>query len=406
MSARNRTMPKFVCSTISSGLCLLALLSLPQAGMAVALPDEIQVHGFLAQSLFHTSDNNLFGQSDDGISLGITEIGLNASYQAHERLSFAIQGLYRRAGDIDRGSVRVDYGLADLTLWEHEAGRIGIRGGRVKVPLGLYNETRDVAFTHPTILLPQGNYFERSRSLLTSGDGGQFYAEHRTDYGDFNFKFNYVVPLGNNQEIRSILLGPFARGEFSAKPTVVTQLSYELNGGEYVFAVSYADLELVYHPLAGDIFGAGHSFVRPLMLSAQYNGEKLTLTAEYNYRHNVTEGYGSLPDRRFATESWYIEGSYRFLPKWQVTLRYDTIDANTDNRNGAGFERIGLPHHAAFAQDWTLGLRWDINQSWMVRGEYHRVHGTMWLPQADNPDRLHTTAQDWDLFGVQISFRF
>lgn len=385
---------------------LLTLASLPLAGMAGYLPDEFQVHGFFAQSMFHTSDNNLFGQSDDGISLGITEVGLNTSYKPYDRLSFAIQGLYRRAGDLDRGSFRVDYGLADLTLWEHASGRIGIRGGRVKIPLGLYNETRDVAFTHPTILLPQGNYFERSRSLLNSADGGQFYTEQHTDFGDFIFKFNYVVPLGNNQEIRSIQLGPYALGEFSAKPTIVTQLSYEVNGGEYVFAVSYADLQLDYHPLAMDRFGAGHSLVQPLMFSAQYNGEKLTLTGEYNYRQNVTSGYGTLPDRRYATESWYLEGSYRFFPQWQFTVRYDTIYANTGNRSGIGLERIGLPRHAAFAQDWTVGVRWDINNSWMIRSEYHRVHGTLWLTQADNPDRLHSTTQDWDLYGVQISFRF
>jgi hypothetical protein len=405
MSARNRTMRTFVCSTISSGLRLLALLALPQAGLAVALPDEIQVHGFLAQSLFHTSDNNLFGQSDDGVSLGITEIGLNASYRAHERLSLAIQGLYRRAGDIDRGSVRVDYGLADLTLWEHEAGRVGIRGGRTKIPFGLYNETRDVAFTHPTILLPQGIYFERSRSLLTSADGGSFYIEHRTDYGDFNFKFNYASPLGNNKEIRSTLLGPAAQGEFSAQPAIATQLSYEINGGEYIFAISHMDLKLDYHPLPGEILQAGRSHIRPLMFSAQYNGEKFTLTGEYDYRWNTSKGYGAIPDKNSVTESWYIEGSYRFLPKWQVTLRYDTIDADVDNRHGEGLDRFGLPHHIAFAQDWMFGLRWDINKSWMVRGEYHRVHGTMWLPQADNPDPLQTV-QDWDLFGLQMSFRF
>ncbi len=399
-------MRTFVSSITSSRLLLLWVLSsLPSAGRAGYLPDEIQVHGFLAQSFFHTSDNNLFGQSIDGVSLGITEVGLNSSYHPYERLHFAIQGLYRRAGDIDRGSFRVDYGLADFTLWQHASGRIGIRGGRVKIPLGLYNETRDVAFTHPTILLPQGNYFERSRSLLTSGDGGQFYAEQLTDYGNFVFKFNYVLPLGNNHELRSILLGPQALGEFSAKPTIVTQLSYDLNGGKYVFAVSYADLQLDYRPVAGDIVGAGTSFVRPLILSAQYNGEKLTLTAEYNYRHNVTKGYGG-PDRRFATESWYLEGSYRLLPNWQATVRFDTIDGNTNSRRGsARLERLGLPRHAAFAQDWTFGLRWDINESWMVRGEYHRVHGTLWLPQADNPDRLRTT-QDWDVYGMQVSFRF
>ncbi|MDD1611765.1 MAG: hypothetical protein LUQ57_01345 [Methylococcaceae bacterium] len=398
-------MRKFVCSTANNGLLLLSLLSPPGAGLASYLPDEIQVHGFLAQSLFHTSDNNLFGQSDDGISLGITEIGLNASYQPINRLSFAIQGLYRRAGDIDPGSVRVDYGLVDLTLWEHDSGRIGIRAGRTKIPFGLYNETRDVAFTHPTILLPQGIYFERSRSLLTSADGGSFYLEQRTDYGDFVFKFNYAAPLGDNEEIRSTLLGPAALGEFSAQPAIATQLSYEINGGKYVFAISHMDLRLDYHPQPGDWFQDGSSHIRPLMFSAQYNGEKFTLTGEYDYRWNTSKGYGAIPDKNFVTESWYVQGSYQFLPKWQVTLRYDTIDADVDNRRGEGLDRFGLPNHIAFAQDWMLGVRWDITDRWMLRGEYHRVHGTMWLPQADNPDRLQTT-QDWDLFGLQMSFRF
>ncbi|MGR8952013.1 MAG: hypothetical protein ACU83V_06335 [Gammaproteobacteria bacterium] len=398
-------MQKFVCSNISSGLLFLSLLLLPRAGVAGYLPDEIQVHGFLAQSMFHTSDNNLFGQSDDGISMGITEIGLNASYQPHDRLSFAIQGLYRRAGDIDRGSVRVDYGLADLTLWEHDTGRIGLRAGRTKIPFGLYNETRDVAFTHPTILLPQGIYFDRSRSLLTSADGGSFYVEQRTDYGDFVFKFNYAEPLGDNEEIRSTLLGPAAMGEFSAQPAIATQLSYELNGGEYIFAVSHMDLKLDYRPLPGDRFMDGRSHIRPLMFSAQYNGEKLTLTGEYDYRWNTWKGYQTIPDRQTITESWYVQGSYQILPRWQATVRYDTIVADTDNRHGDGLDRIGLPNYIAFAQDWMVGLRWDISESWMLRGEYHRVHGTIWLPQADNPDPLKT-AQDWDLFGLQMSFRF
>jgi len=52
-----------------------------------------------------------------------------------------------------------------------------------------------------------------------------------------------------------------------------------------------------------------------------------------------------------------------------------------------------------------FGLRWDITESWMLRTEYHRIHGTAWLPQADNPDR-GLTVQDWDLYGLQLSFRF
>jgi hypothetical protein len=335
------------------------------------LPDDIQVHGFLTQGFFHTSDNNVYGQSDDGISPGLTEMGLNVNYQPWGRLRFAAQGLYRRAGDVDNGSLRLDYGLADLTLFEHDSGKIGLRGGRIKIPFGLYNETRDVPFTHPTILLPQGIYFDRSRSLLLSADGGSFYAEQRTGFGDFAFKFNVGMPSRDLSEIKTVVLGTQdAQGSFETKPAIATQLSYELNGGEYMLAISYMDLEFDYistpnekqrklQPLLNST-----THIQPLMFSAQYNGEKFTLTGEY-----------------------------------------DMVSIDKDDRGGDGALRLGFPRHVAYAKDWVFGLRWDITSSWMVRADYHRVHGTAWLPQADNidPDK---TVQDWDLYGLQLSFRF
>jgi len=368
-------------------------------------PEDIKVHGFLTQNFFHTSDNNVYGQSDDGVSPGLTEIGLNLSYQPFDRLTLSAQGLYRRAGKVDGGVVRLDYGVADLNLFNYQNGRLGIRGGRIKIPFGLYNETRDVAFTNPTIMLPQGIYFDRSRSLLVSADGGSLYADHRTEFGNFSFKFNLGMPLGDNEEIRSAILGPAAKGEFKASPAFATQLSYELNGGETVFAVSYMNLKLKYKPTANDFISAGNTTIRPLLFSAQYNGEKLGLTAEYQYRWNDYKGYAVTPDTQFVTESWYVQASYRFLSQLQGIVRYDTYSSDIDDRGGQRAVRNGLPNHIAYAKDWMVGIRWDITSSLMLRTEYHRVHGTAWLALADNPNQS-TTKQDWDLYALQISYRF
>lgn len=396
--------------------CILIVFSFFFSAVVFAdsslLPEEVQVHGFLTQGFFHSSDNNIYGQSDDGISPGLTEIGLNASYQPLDRLRFAAQGLYRRAGSVDRGSVRLDYGLADLTLFEYDSGKMGLRGGRIKTPFGLYNETRDVAFTHPTILLPQGIYFDRSRSLMLSADGGAFYAEQRTGFGDFNFKFNVGMPANDLNEIKTIVLATQnPQGAFKTKPAIATQLSYELNSGEYVFAISYMDMEFDYDPIPGERSITGMPLsksttrIQPLLFSVQYNGEKFNLTAEYNYRWNTFGNFAKYGGGKFVTESWYIEGSYRILPELQATVRYDVITMNKDDKSGIGAERLGFPKHTAFAQDWVFGLRYDITPSWMVRADYHRVHGTAWLPQADNPDPYKTN-QDWDLYGLQLSFKF
>lgn len=381
--------------------------------MASKLKEDIQFHGFLTQGFFHSSDNNVYGQSDDGISPGLTEIGLNVNYQAFDNLRVAAQGLYRRAGDVDPGSIRLDYGLVDLTLLEYGSGKLGLRGGRIKIPFGIYNETRDVSFTHPTILLPQGIYFDRSRSLLLSADGGSFYAQQRTRFGDFNFKFNIGMPSSDLDEIKTVVLGTRgARGALTAKPAIATQLNYELNGGEYMFGVSFMDLELEYEPVPGDklmplVNGVelirSSTRIQPLLFSAQYNGEKFTLTGEYEYRWNSFGQFAPLG--KFISESWYIEASYRLLPELQGTVRYDAFTMDIDDRGGDGAKRLNLPRSVAYAKDWVFGLRWDITPSWMLRGEYHRIHGTAWLPQADNPDPGRNI-QDWDLYGLQLSFKF
>jgi hypothetical protein len=398
-------MKNYAYLNINNTIVFFVLFSLPTAGRADFLPEEIQFHGFLTQGFFHSSDNNVFGQSDDGISPGLTEIGLNAAFQPFNRLRFAVQGLYRRAGDIDPGSIRLDFGLADLTLFNYKNGRIGIRGGRIKIPFGLYNETRDVPFTHPTILLPQGIYFDRSRTLLLSADGGSFYAEQRTRYGDFFFKFNVGIPLGDLYEIQSIVLGRGdAKGKLEGQPAIATQLAYEINGGEYVFAVSYMDLNLDYHPATGEAISASRSHIQPLLFSAQYNGERFTLTGEYNYRWNEFGAFA--PAGKFITESWYVQGSYQFLLQLQATVRYDVIYIDKSDRRGDGAAALGYQRHSYFANDWVFGLRWDINPSWMLRADYHRIHGTAWLSQADNNPDTRSTTQDWDLYGLQLSFKF
>jgi len=384
----------------------------PQS-LSSKISENIQFHGFLTQGFFHTSDNNIYGQSDDGISPGLTEIGLNVNYQPFDMLRIAAQGLYRRAGDVDPGSVRLDFGLVDLTLLEYGSGKLGLRGGRIKIPFGLYNETRDVSFTHPTILLPQGIYFDRSRSLLLSADGGSFYAQQRTHFGNFNFKFNIGMPSSDLAEIKTVVLGTReAHGIITTKPSIATQLNYEINSGEYIFGVSFMNLEFDYEPTPAEAntplpngltLVNSTTQIQPLLFSAQYNGEKFSLTGEYEYRWNRFGQFAPLG--KFVSESWYLEGSYRILPELQATVRYDAFAMDISDRGGAGALRLNFPRSAAYAKDWVFGLRWDITPSWLVRGEYHRIHGTAWLPQADNPEP-NQNVQDWDMYGLQLSFKF
>ena len=143
-------------------------LGLCGPALAVELFEGFQVHGFLTQGYFLTSNNNnFFGESKRGGSLGFTEIGVNASWALRPNVLLAVQVLSRRAGEAAKGEPELDFALLDYAAVETADRRLGVRLGRVRLPFGLYNDTRDVAFTRPSILLPQSIYFERTRELAS-----------------------------------------------------------------------------------------------------------------------------------------------------------------------------------------------------------------------------------------------
>ncbi|MBE0436219.1 MAG: hypothetical protein IBX56_10495, partial [Methylomicrobium sp.] len=61
------------------------------------------------------------------------------------------------------------------------------------------------------------------------------------------------------------------------------------------------------------------------------------------------------------------------------------------------------PNHSRFAQDWTLGLRYEILPALNLSAEYHRINGTGWLSNLENPQG---TTQHWDMYTIMMSYDF
>ena len=122
-------------------------------------------------------------------------------------LQFSVQGISRWAGKGSPGNIRLDYGFIDYTFLSGETGQLGIRLGRMKNPLGFYNDTRDVSFTRPSILLPNPFTSTAARKLALAADGAHLYGEYRSDMGDSPFKVGAVRPLVRGAEAEVALLG-------------------------------------------------------------------------------------------------------------------------------------------------------------------------------------------------------
>ena len=373
------------------------------------LADNLQLHGFISQGYVITSDNKFCGDSDDNGSFDFREIGLNASYRPVPSLQFSAQALSRFAGESDDGSIRLDYGFIDYSVMDKASYQWGFRLGRVKTPFGLYNETRDVAVTRPSIFLPQSIYFDRTREVALSGDGLYLYGEYRTDLGNLFLKLGGGKPRVKDREVEDSLLGSNLPGNLDGDTSYNAQLLYEKDGGLIRLALTWGQLNMDYDSSARPPFDIDSGSIKfePYVFSAQINKERWSLTGEYALRRLKYYGfsYPRIINRVIKGESYYIQGTYNFFEDWQGFVRYDILFSNKDDRNGKKSERPGHPAHSLFAKDLTFGLRWDISKYLMLRGEYHYVNGTAWLTSEDNPDRSKTERY-WNMFSILIAYYF
>lgn len=376
------------------------------------LPGDLQIHGFAGQSYILTSDNDVFGNSDAGGTFGFTEAGLNASARLSPKLQLSSQMLSRRAGQGTSATPRLDYAVLDYRAYSHEMNQFGIRVGRLKNPFGFYNDTRDVPFTRPSIMLPQSIYFDRTRNFGLSGDSVQVYGENAVfNWGTVSTQFGVLWPLVHNRDTEVAFLGKPQPGHLTREASYIGRSVFETNDKRIRLAVSGAWFNTSYDPAGkDDHLGPGSFQFTPVYFSAQYNTERWSLTSEYALRHSkFDKNYGTnnpLNGLDFFGESFYFQGEYRFTPKWEAILRYDVLFTDRDDRDGKRYAAAtGGPAYSRFAKDVTVGLRWNITPEFMLRAEYHHVNGTGWLSKLDNPVSKDTS-EHWDLYAIQASYRF
>ena len=387
---------------------LALLLVVFSHGALAEYGNDVQIHGFITQGFIHTSDNSFFGDSENG-SFDFTELGVNASYRVTPSILVSGQVLSRRAGEMSDGSPSIDFALVDWTAFHSEEWAWGLKVGRVKNPLGLYNETRDVAFTRPSIFLPEQVYFDRVRDLLLSSDSVHVYTRHYTDMGTWSFDFGVGVgTVDENVEIA--FLGRNFTGEMDTEGLAyVGRLGFETPDGVWRLALSGAQVELEFDPDGSDPFGDGRIDVGYWAVSAQYNAERWSLTAEYIEEPVDLMDFGTpLLDEigDITAQGYYLQGSYLLRNDLELVLRYAEGFLEKDDRNGSRRAALtGIPAHRFFGKDWMVGVRWDVTPSFMLRAEYQWNNGTRNLSLRENPDP-NATEENWEMFSLLGSYRF
>jgi len=153
----------------------------------------VQAHGFASQAFLLTNDNNYLTVPTDGGSFQFTDFGVNASSQLTTKLRAGAQFFAANVGQLGQWHPQVDWAFADYRF----AQPIGVRGGKVKTTLGLYNETQDMSFLNTWALLPQSIYALDLRSSTIAHIGADVYGTLSTKHAG---AVSYTVFAGKRPE--------------------------------------------------------------------------------------------------------------------------------------------------------------------------------------------------------------
>jgi hypothetical protein len=276
--------------------------------------------------------------------------------------------------------------------------------------VGFYNETRDVIFTRPGILLPSVySDNQNQRSLVFTSPGTQVYASHVLGQHDLNFTgtANFDRNVRKSDERLLIDLGaiPF---DLRIEDSWNAQVMDSFDGGRWQFGVSYffGRFRLA-TPAAVAV--AGKFDVSLTVFSARYNAERFSLTAEYvlNPNDNLLTLNGTpVVQTYIVADRGYLQGEYRLSPKWGLMARIDGSFSDNDDRSGRAFAAAnpGASRESRYARDVTVGINWRSTEHWGVWGEYHWIDGTAALQRAENPQGASDTR--WSMVMLMAAFRF
>jgi hypothetical protein len=372
---------------------------------------DIDVHGFLSEGGFLSTSNDYIGSSSRG-SLKLAEVGLSVSIEAGDRLRVGAQLFARDFGAFE-DPPRFDWAFFDYR-WK---SWLGIRGGIIRMPFGLYNEYSDVDAGRVPILMPQGVYPFRNRDVLLSHRGFDLYGTRRLGRAG---ELEYQVWLGtlNIPDNALVVAGASLAGIETRYVTGAQVFWQPLDGlriGASVLRTSI-DFRLTLSPantsaliMAGvvppDYAGALVVSQRPdqwVIGSAEYAHEAWSFAAEYSraFKHQRTSLPAIIPAFDEDSERFYAMASYRPSPRLEAGSYYSVLNLDAHDRHGRDPKYV--ERFFAFQRDLAATLRIDVNDRWLWKLEGHFVDGVADLDINANPhpDRY------WGLFLVRTTVTF
>jgi hypothetical protein len=380
----------------------LAVWVIPAAAYEVG---GVNIHGFISQGFLYSDGYNYLANDTEDGSFEYNELGINFSRQMTDKLRIGVQFFSRDLGDAANNKITVDWAYADYRQWDW----LGLRAGRIKLPIGLYNETRDLDMLRTSVIMPQGIYNDLLRDNLIAINGASLYGnvdlgivgglEYQGLIGAINTDADSGVGKYTNDGVAAY------GGEITGSPENDTSYAgalrwdTPLSGLKFGYSVFRSDVTIPI-AFAGGAFQTtleGPTWVQ--VGSVEYAWKNLTVAAEYLYRKNISElGPTEITTK---TESYYLMASYKFVDWFTLGAYYSEYYPDKDDKDGDN----EVVDHMGWEKDLALTLRFDINEYWIFKVEGHAVDGTANVLGIDNADN-DFSENDWYYGAAKLTFNF
>lgn len=347
-------------STAASMLgALLLAAGWGSCAYAVELGESVEMHGYGHLGFLKTDANRYLKAGTEG-TWQYRDLALLFTGKLNDRSKAWVQ-LYG-----SEGKVRVDWAFVDYQL------AIGptLQFGQIKLPLGIYNETRDVEFIRPSSMRP---FLYQDAAEISDEAYRGVGLLHDHDLGGGSMSWN--VYAGRIAEFE-------ADHPHNHKGLVGVRAVYRTPVDGLSVMVSAYDSQIEMKE-SGE---AGHK--RVTVLSLDHVRGDLDLKAEYGRKSAFGE----------TAETWYGQAAYTFGEKWTPYLRYDYV--TTDRAN-----RANRADPSFYQRSTVLGLGYKFSANVGLRLETHINHGYA-MPVAAEEVEAGAGETDWNMTVFSLNFIF
>lgn len=348
------------------------------AGIGIAhaqqIPDlnidghDVQFHAFATQGFAGSDDNNFLTMKTSQGSFAMTDFAVNASTQITDKFRVGAQMYDYNVGQLGKWQPTLDWAYADYKFKDW----FGIRAGKVKTVLGLYNDTQDATFLYTWALMPQSIYPLDLRASSIAHLGGDVYGHvGAKKAGSFDYTGYYgYVPIDRNG-------GSYYSSYSTGDPETNSR---EVAGGEDIrwnspitglmFGNSVTLSNGSGYGVADTIYGTvPYSFtengVRTIATYGDYIHSKWHFSGEFRTIHELVDSANTTTN--LSSKAFFVGAAYRVCKRLELgtyNSRFFLDQSSTPSNPNTNH-----------IYDQSVTARIDLASFWNVKVEGHFMNG-------------------------------